>query len=281
MHAVLFLICILCFCCFVGESKTSIFPSLVNGRTMWDRGTVTNTYSQSETALLDQRGKTMGDAKESLEELGLRDNNTDLDMDKEPLTAVLHKDTKIDTAPKMSEMQSALKEEVETRKQKDKDIAVYCKDTQDENATSSDDISPQQALTTQFMLLHTEDSIREVTCPVQEQTKTETLEASVLKAEESKHTYFSVEQFQLSNLDESQSPVETRHDITECWDEYLHPTEDFASDAACEQHDAQIGWHFPAGPGLAQEVQCPFWQFPAGSYYPPLEPTVPFEGLEN
>lgn len=245
---------------------------------MCDCGAVTNTYSQSETTLHGEREKTMGDAEESVEELGRRDNNTDLDMDKEPLTAVLHKET--DTAPKMSEMQCALKEEVETRKQEDKDIADCRKDTKGESATSSDDVSPQQALTAQFILLHTEDSIQEVTCPVQKQTKTETLEVSVLNAEESSHTYryFPVEQLQLSNLDESQSPFETRHEVTECWDEYLLPTGDVTSDASCEQHDAQIGWHFPAGPGLAQEVQCPFWQLPAGSYYPPLGPTVPFEG---
>ncbi|XP_037550480.1 protein angel homolog 1 [Nematolebias whitei] len=258
------------------ESKTSISP-LVNGRTTWDCGAVTNTYNQSETTLHDQREKTMEDAKESVEELGLRDNNTDLDMDKEPLTAVIHQDTKIDTAPKMNEMQCALNEEVETQKQEDKDIAVYYKDTEDESATSSDDVSPQQALTAQFMLLHTEDSIQDVTCPLQKQVKTETLEVSVLKAEENKHTHFPVEQLQLSNLDESQSPFKTRHEVTECWHEYLLPTGDSTSDASCEQHDAQIGWHFPAEPGLTQEVQCPFWQLPAGSYYPPLGPTVPFE----
>ncbi|CAB1436239.1 unnamed protein product [Pleuronectes platessa] len=31
------------------------------------------------------------------------------------------------------------------------------------------------------------------------------------------------------------------------------------------------------GPGLAEVVECPLWQFPAGSYYPPIETTVPFE----
>lgn len=270
-----FLTCILCFCCFVEESRTSISP-LVNGRTMWDCGTVTKTYSQSETTLHDQREKTMGDAKERVEELDRGDTNTDLDMDKEPLTAVLHKET--DTAPKMSEMQCALKKGVETRKQEDKDIAVCYKDTKGESTTSSDDVSPQQALTAQFILLHTEDSIQEVTCPVQKQTKTETLEVSALKAEETSRTYFPVEQLQLSNLDESQSPFKTRREVTECWDEYVLPTGDLIFDASCEQHDAQVGWHFPAGPGLAQEVQCPFWQLPAGSYYPTLGPTVPFEG---
>ncbi|XP_024861537.1 protein angel homolog 1 isoform X2 [Kryptolebias marmoratus] len=264
-----------------GQSEKDLSPKLINGRTEWDGGTATIINSQSETALLDQIRETMGDEKERVEEPDLKDNNTNLDMDKEPLTVFLHKETKNDTAPKMREMQSALKEEVETPKHK-----------------NSDDINPQQALMEQFKCLQIEDSIQEVTCPKQKQTQTETLDVSVLEAEESKHICSADEQVLSSDLDESKSPAKTTSEVTECWDEYLAPTGDVTFNAAGdseivytdsflsstqthpnldEQHDAQTGWHFPAGPGLAQEVQCPFWQLPAGSYYPPMEPTVPLE----
>ncbi|KAM9842084.1 protein angel homolog 1 [Aulostomus maculatus] len=44
-----------------------------------------------------------------------------------------------------------------------------------------------------------------------------------------------------------------------------------------EPHDTQPGWHFPAGPGLTGEVHVPLWDYPPVSYYPPVEPTGPFE----
>lgn len=271
-----------CFC-FVEESKKSLCPSLVNDRILWDGGTVTNTYSQSETVLHDQRGKTMGDAKESIEEPEPGDSNTKPDMDKEPLTAEPHNETVKDAPPKMSEMQSELKGGGEASEHKGMHIAIHHKDTED-------DISPQQTLIAQFKCLQTEDSMQEINCPLQKQTKT--LEVSALKAEENERTCLTDEQIQTSNLDESQPPAKTTSEVTECWDEYIVPTVAdaagkseiiFASFLPNTQADSELGhaqpsWHFPAGPGLSQEVQCPLWQHPAGSYYPPLGPTVPFEG---
>ncbi|TNN52303.1 Protein angel 1 [Liparis tanakae] len=96
---------------------------------------------------------------------------------------------------------------------------------------------------------------------------------------------------------ESMTPAEAASEVTECWDEYVSPTANdvpgvesrfkqlyscLPSDApSClklgVQPETQASWHFPAGPGLAEEVRCPLWDFPAVSYYPPMEPTVPFE----
>uniref|UniRef100_A0A3B5QI87 Angel homolog 1 n=1 Tax=Xiphophorus maculatus TaxID=8083 RepID=A0A3B5QI87_XIPMA len=72
--------------------------------------------------------------------------------------------------------------------------------------------------------------------------KTNCPEKNQSKTENSK------EMLQASNADTSKSP-------DECWDDYIVTT----------------------GPGLAQEVFCPQWSFPASSYYTTVEPTVPFE----
>ena len=96
----------------------------------------------------------------------------------------------------------------------------------------------------------------------------------------------------IPGAEEFVSEAETVVKVTECWDEYLAdndgaPSSDLVFTSLLAntenltfsgQHDTQTGWHFPAGPGLADEVQCPLWQFPAVSYYPPAELTMPFEG---
>lgn len=48
-----------------------------------------------------------------------------------------------------------------------------------------------------------------------------------------------------------------------------------------QQNDTQVNWHFPAGPGLIEEVRCPRWTFPLMSYYPVLESRAPFEGADQ
>jgi len=97
---------------------------------------------------------------------------------------------------------------------------------------------------------------------------------------------------------ESMTPAKTASEVTERWDEYVSPTANeipggeshFKQSFSClpsntpsclqlsGQQETQASWHFPAGPGLAEEVRCPLWQFPAVSYYPPMEPAAPFEG---
>ncbi|XP_031134567.1 protein angel homolog 1 isoform X1 [Sander lucioperca] len=138
-------------------------------------------------------------------------------------------------------------------------------------------------------------SIRDTTHPVQEQIQIQRLLESVIPAVPSIRdtTHPVQEQMQIQNLEESMAPAKTTAEVTECWDEYVAPTADGGESGSMlllssllsntqtllvsGQHDTQTSWHFPAGPGLAEEVQCPLWQFPALSYYPPIEPIVPFE----
>lgn len=232
------------------------------------------------------------------------------DMDKEQLMAVLQGETKNEA--KMSQVQSEIKkeeaemqeaqqqDEVEALKQEDTEIdhVFYKKqNTEDGTVIAIEDISPEQTLRAQLESLQTEDSIQVTIFPVQEKSETPSIEESVTPTEPSiQETTSSVqEHIQIPKAEELVTEAETAAEVTECWDEYLvqnvdemhsgESSELFASLFAntqnltfSGQHDTQTGWHFPAGPGLADEVTCPLWQFPAVSYYPPAEPTVPFEG---
>ncbi|XP_071354476.1 protein angel homolog 1 isoform X2 [Trachinotus anak] len=142
-----------------------------------------------------------------------------------------------------------------------------------------------------------EGSTQETTCSTEVQMQS--LGESLIPGEDNMQeiTCLVHRQMQIPSMEESVTPPETVSKITECWDEYLAPTADEWHGGASSsklvftsllsntqthlkfsgQHDTQTGWHFPAGPGLAEEVQCPLWEFPTVSYYPPIEPTVPFE----
>lgn len=102
-------------------------------------------------------------------------------------------------------------------------------------------------------------------------------------------------EIQIPSVEESATPSESVDTVNECWDEYfaLSAVEGHVGENSSELvftsllsdtqtqlpfTEQQTSWHFPAGPGLAEEVQCPLLEFPTMSYYPPPEPTVPFEG---
>ncbi len=266
---------------------------MVNGTAVWDGVAVTTKrVAQSQTTLLDQglspSSRTKGETKERMtapspeKEVDMRP-----DTDIEQLMAVLHEETKNGAGSKMSEVQRAAREKeaemrdgqqrdkVEALKQDDGEITVrhevfhIKRNTSDGSIIPTEDINPERA---QLECPHMEDRPQGPTCAVQEEMKMPSLEEPVTPAE-----------------------------VTECWDEYVAPTADDMHDGESSsklifasllsntqahlklsgQHDSQTGWHFPAGPGLAEEVQCPLWQFPAVSYYPPIEPTVPFEGEDQ
>ncbi|CAK6957098.1 protein angel homolog 1 [Scomber scombrus] len=144
---------------------------------------------------------------------------------------------------------------------------------------------------TTYPVIPAEESVEYTIHPVEEQIQS--LEESVTPAEPSiQETTPSVqEQIQIPRAEDLVTDTESAAESAECWDEYLALNDGarnsdlvFASLLAntqniaySGQHDTETGWHFPAGPGLADEVQCPLWQFPAVSYYPPAELTVPFE----
>ncbi|XP_039642863.1 protein angel homolog 1 isoform X3 [Perca fluviatilis] len=193
------------------------------------------------------------------------------------------------------------KEGREISKQEHREITIHHEvfhmkqNTEDGSIFPTEDISPEQDLGAPLECLQAEDSTKETTRSVQEKMKIPSLEESVTPAVPSIQdtTHPVQEQILIHHLEESMAPAKTTAEVTECWDEYLAPTADGGESSSLlllssllsntqtlllsGQHDTPTSWHFPAGPGLAEEVQCPLWQFPALSYYPPIEPIVPFE----
>ncbi len=172
--------------------------------------------------------------------------------------------------------------------------------TEDGCSFTTEDVNPGQELSAQLVYLQTEDSALKTICAVQKKLEIPSLDESLtqaeLKIEETSDP--AQEQMQTPSHEES-TPAETEPEVTECWDEYLAPTAHeiqgeessalvFSSLLSNPQthltlsreHDTQTGWHFPAGPGLSGEVQCPLFEFPAVSYYPQVEP-LPFEGEDR
>ncbi|XP_045919432.1 protein angel homolog 1 isoform X1 [Micropterus dolomieu] len=298
-------------------SKKDFSPAVVNGRAVWDGGAVTTRrFTQFQKTLLDQWLSPNSGTKERMKEpRPEKKDDTRPDTDNEQLTAVLHEETKNDAASEMSEVQPAGKEtkaktrdgqqqdKVDAPKQEDgemtipHEVFVMKQNKEDGIIFPTEDISPEQALRAQLENMQMEDSTQETTYPVQEKIMMSSLEESLSPAEPSIQETTCPIQEQIPCMEESMAPAKTTAEVTECWDEYVAPTAGeihggessseliFASVLSntqihlklSEQDDTQTGWHFPAGPGLAEEVQCPLWQFPAVSYYPPIEPTVPFE----
>ncbi|XP_076603993.1 protein angel homolog 1 [Chaetodon auriga] len=271
-------------------SKKDLPPEVVNGRAVWDGGAVTTrTFTQSQTALLDQclspSSGTTGETKERMTEPSPeKEDDRRCDSDKEQLMAVLHGDRKNVAALKRSEVQPAVndneaearsgpqQDKVDAQKQEEGEITVH------HEVSRRKDINPEQELVAQLECLQTdEDSVTPAERRIQDTT--------------------GPVQIQIPSVEESVTAAKTTAaTAAECWDEYVLATANdmrggesshlvFASllshthshSTLSGKHDTQSGWHFPAGPGLAEEVHCPLWQFPPVSYYPPTEPTVPFE----
>nr|XP_040055798.1 protein angel homolog 1 isoform X2 [Gasterosteus aculeatus aculeatus] len=168
--------------------------------------------------------------------------------------------------------------------------------TEDVIISPAADIGPEKAVGVQLDCLQpVGDSTLEATSPI----KMPSLEEFSSPAEQSvqETTRAVKEQTPMPCADALMAPAKTAAEVTECWDEYVTLTADemVVGESGSElafpclfsntqsplnlsgKHSTQTGWHFPAGPGLAEEVHCPLWQFPVSSYYPPVEAPGPFE----
>lgn len=273
---------------------------MVNGTAVWDGGVIaTKKFTQSQTALLDQWvGQSSGTKRETKERM--TDPSVEKeDLDRKQLMAALHEEpenSKMSEAVKESEAEAGngpQQDKLEAPKQEDI-LKITFEKTEDGNNF------PTEELTAQLECLQTEDCIQETTCQVQKKAEMPSMEDSLTPAEPSPQATICLveQQIQIPSMEESvMNPAHTTTaEVTECWDEYVAPAADVMHGGESSQlfvsllsdsqshlklsgeHDAQTGWHFPAGPGLTEEVQCPLWQFPGASYYPPTEPLVPFEG---
>lgn len=232
------------------------------------------------------------------------------DAGKEHLIAVVHAETKTGAAFKQSEVQAAetrngpQPHNVEDPKKDDGEIihhkVFYVKqNTEDGCVSSAEEINTEQELGAQFQCLLMEESIYPSLLKTRQTPSLEEfVSPAELRIQESTDPKW--KHIQTPCAEKSGTPAEPPAAATECWDEYVAATADemhggesstliFASLLGNTQthlklsmeHDAQTGWHFPAGPGLTEEVHCPLLQFPTMSYYPPIQPTVPFESEDQ
>lgn len=239
-----------CFQLFVKAAQKK--DHLLDGTRVWDGGTFTaRMFTQFQATLPDPwlmsgigaKMETKERMKESNSEKG---ENMGCAKDKEQITAVQYGDTNVEVASKMGEVKE---EEVEM---------------QTKNATHQDRV---------------EDNTQENTCPVQKTIRSPSLEESEAPTQH--------------RLQQPHSPVE---EPKECWGKYdfLIPDITETSKLLCEFASANTQMHpklsgecaepylhVPAGPGLAQAMQCPLLQFNAIYCYLPKQLLSTFEGDQN
>ncbi|XP_060939072.1 protein angel homolog 1 [Limanda limanda] len=269
-------------------SKKVLPPAVLNGTAVWVGGSVTTSrFTHSQTTLLDQwlspSSATKGETKEGMKEQSSeKEDDAEIQPEKEQPVAVLREETE---AVKTSESQQ---EKMEVPKQEEIHEELFRKpNTEDATISPAEEISPVRGLGEKLKCLQTDDGTEESACPELEQIQIHMPKESDIPSETTCPAH------SLPSVDES-----TVNQMTECWDEYyIAPTAEEIRDGTCssklvfasplsntpthlefsERHHEQTGWHFPVGPGLAEVVKCPLWQFPYGSYYPQMENTVPFE----
>ncbi|XP_053289787.1 protein angel homolog 1 [Pleuronectes platessa] len=273
--------------------KKVLPPAVVNGTAVWDGGSVTTgRFTQSQTTLLDQwlspSSATKGETKERMKEQSSeKEDDAEIQPEKEQPVAVKREETE---AVKTSESQQ---DKMKVPKPEENHEELFRKpNTDDATISPAEEISPVQGLGEKLKCLQTDDGTVESACLMQDQIQIHAIKESVIPSTHIMQETTCPAQ-SLPSMDES-----TANQMTECWDEYcIAPTAEEMRAGTCssnlvfasplfnsqthlkfsERHNEPTGWHFPVGPGLAEVVECPLWQFPAGSYYPPIETTVPFE----
>lgn len=269
---------------------------------MCDVGAVTACqFSLCQTTLLEQQSSpcssSCGEKKERISAQG--EEQTKSAADTEHCLTDLPNKTTLDELSAQTTVSEDLPEEQNNVTYSEQECEVTMKDEKSDTkkcnieGSFSAFLTNEQSLCAQLGQLETEDSSTHSEVPC--------LKELLSSSEDSKHvTTFSERAIvQMSNVKDSSVPsLKASGKAMECWDEYIAPTGDTSKDSVentlsmcfvppvCTsqselsfsgQQFAQQGYHFAVGPGLANEVQCPLWQFPAVSYYPTMEPTVPFE----
>lgn len=214
-------------------------------------------------------------------------------QEKEQLRVALQHEPKTVGDSRMSEEQPVVTEkELETRDvQRQDNVEDHWRDefyveqnTEDICGLMTDEVNPGALVDGLLMVSRSLESAH----PLQKTIKPPSFEDHVLP------TDLRIQESTGSIQEQIQTPCVEEVDETECWDEYIVAIADemhggespklrFTSNTQNQlklnrQHDTQPYWHFPAGPGLREEVKSPLWSFPELSYYPLMEPTVPFEG---
>lgn len=285
------------FCPFLTAASTSkLHPESVNGTAVCDGGAPsTLSFTQSDQQISPGSG-----AKEKKKESASEKEHIERpNADKELLVTVLLEEA----VSKGSDEPPAVKDkevEIRNRHQQDNledskhdDEEIVCHtvsymnhNKEDECIPLKGDINPEQIAGSQLKCLLMESRTGESTCNVLKMIMNTSLGEKMRE--------------QVPHVETSTTLAKPTVENTVCWDEYMAPVADempegerseefftsLLSDVQTHlilssQHDTQLTWHFPAGPGLSEEVQCPLWPLPAMSYYPVSGPTVPFEGEDQ
>lgn len=280
--------------CLLEASEKRLAPALTNGKAACDGGAATTRrFTQSRTTLLLDQSLSQGETKERTKETS---------PEKEDCMRPLYEVREVQSAVKEKEMESshgAKQANVEDPKQDGMkrihhQLLNKKQKTEDESVFPNEDIHPKYKLQAQLERLVLEDSTQETMYPVQKTIHTPELDEAVTPAELNS---LETTGLRTPSVAQSMTPAKTAAEVTECWDEYVAVTADEMHGRESSKlsfsplwsnsrtqlklsrdHDRQTSWHFPAGSGLTEEVQCPLWPLPAMSYYPQVEPLVPFEG---
>ncbi|XP_068195808.1 protein angel homolog 1 isoform X2 [Antennarius striatus] len=294
------------------SSKKDSPPAVFDGTTVWDGDTVPiQRFTQAQTTPLDQpldpSCGTLGEKKERIEkrmnEPGMVNEGNIMPLaENERLMVVQHEEVEDKAALGMREVQPAVKEreavtisgnkqEREGPKQRDGEIVqpdvFHLKlNFNDECVFSSEDTNPEVELIAKSKCLQINSNADSTYYAVQKKIKMPNTQDPIIIDEPStqRTTFVGQEPIQTPTVEESVMSAGATSEVIEFWDEYdqMHGGSSAKMTTAShvsnkEGHDAQTSWHFPAGAGLANEVQYPLWQFPTMSYYPQINPTAHME----
>uniref|UniRef100_A0A3P8UK50 Angel homolog 1 n=1 Tax=Cynoglossus semilaevis TaxID=244447 RepID=A0A3P8UK50_CYNSE len=255
-------------------------PAEVHGTAQWNGGTVTTRRfaAHCQSAVLDQKlDATIADVAETKERM--KDGNIEMERSKEEPQSGSVKSDAVEDKPEV-----LVTDDFDESGNGNKEDAT---------CVQSEDLGPEQALELQLKCLQTDEATEKHICSGLAKVPAHAVEETVVPAEDgTQETICPVQK------EEESSSVNAAVEVTECWDEYWLTSDsdkeqvganssrlvfpalsssDQNHTTISEQHNTQTSWHFPAGLGLAEEVECPLWQFPVASYYPSMESIEPFE----
>uniref|UniRef100_A0A3P9HAB5 Angel homolog 1 (Drosophila) n=1 Tax=Oryzias latipes TaxID=8090 RepID=A0A3P9HAB5_ORYLA len=249
-------------------SGNAVTPAVVKGTADWDGASLTVSLLPSQTTLLHHSGET----KKRVEKEKKHALNTDMES---------HEGPRQDADSEITVLQRDAGNPNEDSDKK-QDSEDGCSSTVDGAGLEAE----------QLKSLQTQSHVQEEKLTTVEQIQIQTSQSP---AGSSEHSCSADGQLHTSSKKNLQTLAETVSEISECWDEYtLLSGEERYNTASAPQltqsslpsgtqahlqrvEEEQTCWHFPHGPGLTQEIQCKPWEFPALSYYLPVEPAEQLE----
>ncbi|XP_072313927.1 protein angel homolog 1 [Eucyclogobius newberryi] len=258
-------------------------PAL-NGTAACDGGPVIPCHTHSQSARLEEQlpscGGPCGETEGRMSVQREEDTKCEADRDGRGLTVLLNQETSRDQCKLTTAPEDLPEEQRDVNStEEDKEAAPVSEPNDNEGLPSPASI--------------TEESV----CELFDQLQTDSRESCPLQSEmpclkellaSSEGSTLDVQFVQASAGTPLPVPVAGG---SECWDEYITAIDatgencskmclvppDCSTQTFPGQQLSEPCYHFAVGPGLANQVRCPLWQYPMASYYPTMEHTLPFE----